>query len=282
MTSQDSFCITTLQACVSTIPELDLDVRDGLAVLTPAEVFAKKAEDVAMSLVSFASIELQNFRPLEVTLLSLVAYGNFVNYLKDVVQKENSSHNNLVKFEQFQRSLARCIHSRLPSPLPLVSVTGNHLASFQYVQSWVPYLLDCVAGIVNESTQAFHWQQQHVWYQRQLSKEKLAKKVLKMAGGKHQTPTIDPSLLPPEARVEKPPVLFISMEYVSQCLMRCGREAADDEGFSILRSLLSLPSMIDDNEHHDTCLLYTSDAADEEDSVDLGGRRIIKKKKKKE
>ena len=27
----------------------------------------------------------------------------------------------------------------------------------------------------------------------------------------------------------------------------------------------------------DGCLLYTSDAADEEDSVDLGGRRIIKK-----
>ena len=26
------------------------------------------------------------------------------------------------------------------------------------------------------------------------------------------------------------------------------------------------------------CLLYTSDAADEEDSVDLGGRRINKKK----
>ena len=26
------------------------------------------------------------------------------------------------------------------------------------------------------------------------------------------------------------------------------------------------------------CLLYTSDAVDEEDSVDLGGRRIIKKK----
>ena len=28
-----------------------------------------------------------------------------------------------------------------------------------------------------------------------------------------------------------------------------------------------------------TCLLYTSDAADEEDSVDFGGRRVIKKKK---
>ena len=29
---------------------------------------------------------------------------------------------------------------------------------------------------------------------------------------------------------------------------------------------------------HRTCLLYTSDAADERSSVDLGGRRIIKKK----
>ena len=29
-----------------------------------------------------------------------------------------------------------------------------------------------------------------------------------------------------------------------------------------------------------TCLLYTSDAADERSSVDLGGRRIIKKKDK--
>ena len=30
------------------------------------------------------------------------------------------------------------------------------------------------------------------------------------------------------------------------------------------------------------CLLYTSDAADERSSVDLGGRRIIKKKNKQE
>ena len=29
------------------------------------------------------------------------------------------------------------------------------------------------------------------------------------------------------------------------------------------------------------CLLYTSDAADERSSVDLGGRRIIKKKKQR-
>ena len=31
-----------------------------------------------------------------------------------------------------------------------------------------------------------------------------------------------------------------------------------------------------------TCLLYTSDAADERSSVDLGGRRFIKKKQKKQ
>ena len=30
-----------------------------------------------------------------------------------------------------------------------------------------------------------------------------------------------------------------------------------------------------------TCLLYTSDAADERSSVDLGGRRIIKKKQRR-
>src|SRR5678815_6106262 len=30
---------------------------------------------------------------------------------------------------------------------------------------------------------------------------------------------------------------------------------------------------------YNNCLLYTSDAADERSSVDLGGRRIIKKKK---
>ena len=33
---------------------------------------------------------------------------------------------------------------------------------------------------------------------------------------------------------------------------------------------------------HYPCLLYTSDAADERSSVDLGGRRIIKKKKSAE
>ena len=34
-----------------------------------------------------------------------------------------------------------------------------------------------------------------------------------------------------------------------------------------------------ENTYRWICLLYTSDAADEEASVELGGRRIIKKKK---
>ena len=38
---------------------------------------------------------------------------------------------------------------------------------------------------------------------------------------------------------------------------------------------------VESNANVYTCLLYTSDAADEEDSVDLGRRRNIKKKKKK-
>ena len=38
------------------------------------------------------------------------------------------------------------------------------------------------------------------------------------------------------------------------------------------------PIFIEHNYGVKSCLLYTSDAADEEDSVDLGGRRIIKKK----
>ena len=40
--------------------------------------------------------------------------------------------------------------------------------------------------------------------------------------------------------------------------------------------------ILDFNKELSSCLLYTSDAADERSSVDLGGRRIIKKKKKKQ
>eukprot|EP00658_Telonema_sp_P-2_P045037 TRINITY_DN32942_c0_g1_i1.p1 TRINITY_DN32942_c0_g1~~TRINITY_DN32942_c0_g1_i1.p1 ORF type:complete len:142 (+),score=60.69 TRINITY_DN32942_c0_g1_i1:15-440(+) len=53
-----------------------------------------------------------------------------------------------------------------------------------------------------------------------------------------------------------------------------------DEFFFGADGYESLKAKIEDKIY--VCLLYTSDAADEEDSVDLGGRRIIKKKKKQE
>ena len=47
-------------------------------------------------------------------------------------------------------------------------------------------------------------------------------------------------------------------------------------------SVLNTTFWIHQTNVYEVCLLYTSDAADERSSVDLGGRRIIKKKKTKE
>ena len=55
-----------------------------------------------------------------------------------------------------------------------------------------------------------------------------------------------------------------------------GLDVFEDETRAVTESekvLYGLPNVVL------TCLLYTSDAADERSSVDLGGRRIIKKKK---
>ena len=61
----------------------------------------------------------------------------------------------------------------------------------------------------------------------------------------------------------------IVMEEIIDVFSRMGFEVAEDRE-------------IEDDWHNftamNTCLLYTSDAADERSSVDLGGRRIIKKK----
>ena len=61
-----------------------------------------------------------------------------------------------------------------------------------------------------------------------------------------------------------------------------------DSDWARLAMLAERPELIRDlclkyvdgtpNEKTKFCLLYTSDAADERSSVDLGGRRIIKKK----
>ena len=56
----------------------------------------------------------------------------------------------------------------------------------------------------------------------------------------------------------------------------CCRYAVQHRGIKV-GLVLEMP--VDRAPRH-TCLLYTSDAADERSSVDLGGRRIIKKKNK--
>src|SRR5678816_994935 len=60
-------------------------------------------------------------------------------------------------------------------------------------------------------------------------------------------------------------------------------KAFNEESFSHQGKYYTLPPSVPyrgyDLKHLTLCLLYTSDAADERSSVDLGGRRIIKKKK---
>ena len=51
------------------------------------------------------------------------------------------------------------------------------------------------------------------------------------------------------------------------------------EGDIYQANLTRMVSRAGDFDAAGLCLLYTSDAADERSSVDLGGRRIIKKKK---
>ena len=63
------------------------------------------------------------------------------------------------------------------------------------------------------------------------------------------------------------------------------RQIIYSEALFILFIVMHLPVLLfskRENKYwkcNSSCLLYTSDAADERSSVDLGGRRIIKKKK---
>ena len=54
--------------------------------------------------------------------------------------------------------------------------------------------------------------------------------------------------------------------------------AGSGVSFQAVLLIASYPYTALSNAHNSLCLLYTSDAADERSSVDLGGRRIIKKK----
>ena len=58
-------------------------------------------------------------------------------------------------------------------------------------------------------------------------------------------------------------------------------ETHEEELYWRVKRKLDEPAERRKREMDNTCLLYTSDAADEEDSVDVGGSRSIRKKKKK-
>ena len=58
------------------------------------------------------------------------------------------------------------------------------------------------------------------------------------------------------------------------------QHGAGEHRCGVARRLADVGGALRDAEPR-ACLLYTSDAADERSSVDLGGRRIIKKKKRR-
>mgnify|MGYP003381631773 CR=1 FL=1 len=65
--------------------------------------------------------------------------------------------------------------------------------------------------------------------------------------------------------------------YKRQGPVRTPRIGAPDDRHGQQRQVF--PAAVAGPFPHRACLLYTSDAADERSSVDLGGRRILKKKK---
>ena len=65
--------------------------------------------------------------------------------------------------------------------------------------------------------------------------------------------------------------------YKRQVFSCCFPGSTVDRNFSSSKGLTTWEVVVEVMD--EPCLLYTSDAADERSSVDLGGRRIIKKKK---
>ena len=63
-----------------------------------------------------------------------------------------------------------------------------------------------------------------------------------------------------------------------RCRLRQHRRFDIDEAIVVEEAAEGAGSFV---AQHQVCLLYTSEAADERSSVDLGGRRIIKKKNKR-
>ena len=76
-------------------------------------------------------------------------------------------------------------------------------------------------------------------------------------------------------------LIIIKSERTGKSIPICRTPLVEGEKVFVIGSPQGLPATISEgivSAKRSTCLLYTSDAADERSSVDLGGRRIIKKK----
>src|SRR5674536_278925 len=79
-----------------------------------------------------------------------------------------------------------------------------------------------------------------------------------------------PRATPVDAPPRRPPCMFATATDLPHPKHREWNHDARSSSWTLSDAICLAPKLV--------CLLYTSDAADEEDSVDLGGRRIIKKK----
>eukprot|EP00658_Telonema_sp_P-2_P027886 TRINITY_DN21473_c0_g1_i1.p1 TRINITY_DN21473_c0_g1~~TRINITY_DN21473_c0_g1_i1.p1 ORF type:complete len:242 (-),score=41.18 TRINITY_DN21473_c0_g1_i1:7-732(-) len=86
-----------------------------------------------------------------------------------------------------------------------------------------------------------------------------------------------PSLPPPATLLNSEGWIGNRPELV-EAIETKGRSLLEKPIYTLEGTLDKPGNVLETMQLYDGCLLYTSDAADEEDSVDLGGRRIIKKK----
>eukprot|EP00744_Colponema_vietnamica_P017841 GILI01025115.1.p1 GENE.GILI01025115.1~~GILI01025115.1.p1 ORF type:complete len:772 (-),score=141.02 GILI01025115.1:3-2135(-) len=140
ITSQDSFCITTLQACVSSIPQLDMAMLDESAVVTPSAMFAHRCVEALLPAATLPSMDLVEF-----------------GYLRDCLAVMLGV---LPEFPQ------------LTLPLHLEAPAGYPLDTFSYVLSWVPQLFSKLFVALDDSSIAIEWQRRQRENKREEGKQK--------------------------------------------------------------------------------------------------------------
>lgn len=100
-TSQDAFVITTLHACISILPQLDMHLRDANGVVAPVSVFERRIEDALQGLLSDApNVVLQRLVVWVAAVIDSVASGDasFATSVGD----DSASTSGAAKFTQVE------------------------------------------------------------------------------------------------------------------------------------------------------------------------------------